>query len=111
MRPTFAPIELAIRNHLALCALLLMLAPFGISLPTFVRAAQAEELPQVEPVRGDASIRVVSLWDLPRADHVSLEPTYGALLTGGTVVLHEALWTDRPGDDRADRPYFPGKRT
>jgi hypothetical protein len=51
---------------------------------------------------------VVPSWDDARdADYVSLESAYGALLTGGTVALHEGLWTDRPGDERADRPGFP----
>jgi hypothetical protein len=98
-------VALAIQNRLLVCALILMLAPFGISTPTLVRAAQVEELPQVEVMRGDASVRVVRLDDLPQTvGRVSIEPAYGALHTGGTVARHDTLWTLRPSDDRADRP-------
>jgi hypothetical protein len=99
-------LALAIQNRLAVCALVLMLVPHWISVPTLVRAARAEELPQVEVVRGDAPIRVVSLGELRQTmGHAQLEPAYGALHHGGTVVLHEAVWDARPSDDRADRPY------
>jgi hypothetical protein len=99
-------IELAIRNRLLVCALILMLAPFGISLPTFARASRAEESVQVKTAVGGDSIRAVRSEDLPqRVREVSIEPTYGTLYTGGTVALHDTLWDLRPSDGRATRPY------
>jgi hypothetical protein len=102
------PLALANRNRLAVCALMLMLAPYGISLPTFARAARAEEWTRVSRANDD----VVSIWakrfeDYPRTvDDRSTEPAYGALYTGGTVALYATLWTDRPSDPRATKPYL-----
>jgi hypothetical protein len=101
-------IALAIRNRLAECALLLMLAPFGISLPTFVRASRAEESTQVETAGDDgASIRAVRFEGFPpTVGQVSSEPAYGALHHGGTIGFYNALWDLRPSDGRATRPYM-----
>jgi hypothetical protein len=102
-------IALAIRNRLAVCALMLMLAPYGISVPTFVRAAQAEEPVRVKPYvqpGGNAAITVVRLDELATVSGVSSEPALGPLYHGGTVTLHDTLWTLRPSDGRAVRPYL-----
>lgn len=64
------PLELAIRNRLAVCALMLMLAPYGISLPAFAKAAQAK------PDDG-----VVKLADLYTDGYMP------SLHTGGTIAL------------------------
>jgi hypothetical protein len=120
-------IALAIRNRLAVCALVLMLVPHWISVPTFVRAARAEESVQfgtarvVDVTAGgrplDQSAAVRGLGDVPAfrsvgaedyartVSPVSREPTYGALHHGGTVGFYNALWDLRPSDGRADPPY------
>src|SRR5688500_3040966 len=65
------PREVVIENRLAVCALILMLAPYGISVPTFMDGAQAGE----RVLDGDAVVK------LP-------DPTNGYMpnvYTGGTI--------------------------
>jgi hypothetical protein len=99
-------IMLIIRNRLLVCALVLMLAPLGISVPTLVRAAQPEESVATR-IASAGSSRVIPLGELRQhtLGHVRVEPAYGGLYTGGTVALHDTLWDLRPSDGRADRPY------
>jgi hypothetical protein len=68
------PLEVAIENRLAVCALMLMLAPYGLSLPTFAKAAQAQRPSDVAEV------------ELP------LDGNYMPnVQTGGTIILSQPV--------------------
>jgi hypothetical protein len=69
------PLEVAIENRLAVCALMLMLAPYGMSLPTFAQAARAKRDSDVEQLVEYPSV-------------VSYMPNLHA---GGTIILSQPV--------------------